>query len=75
MRNRLIGAPAATALTATLAAAADYGSQWTGAYIGGNFGYQWDTLTNSGADPAGFSGGGQAGYNWQIGQFVVGLET
>jgi outer membrane immunogenic protein len=44
-------------------------------YIGGNFGYQWDTVTNSGADPAGFSGGGQVGYNWQIGQFVVGLET
>jgi outer membrane immunogenic protein len=75
MRNRLFGAAVATVLTATLAAAADYGSQWRGAYIGGNFGYQWDTVTNSGADPAGFSGGGQVGYNWQIGQFVVGLET
>jgi outer membrane immunogenic protein len=75
MRNRLIGVAATMVLTATLAAAADYGSQWRGAYIGGNFGYQWDTLTNSSADPAGFSGGGQAGYNWQIGQFVVGLET
>jgi hypothetical protein len=30
---------------------------------------------HSGADPAGFSGGGQVGYNWQIGQFVIGLET
>jgi outer membrane immunogenic protein len=75
MRNRLIGAASAVALTATLASAADYGSQWRGAYIGGNFGYQWDTVTNSGADPVGFSGGGQVGYNWQIGQFVVGLET
>jgi outer membrane immunogenic protein len=75
MRNRLIGAASAVALTATLASAADYGSQWRSAYIGGNFGYQWDTVTNSGADPAGFSGGGQVGYNWQIGQFVVGLET
>ena len=75
MRKRLFGAAVATVLTATLAAAAEYGSQWRGAYIGGNFGYQWDTVTNSGADPAGFSGGGQVGYNWQIGQFVVGLET
>jgi outer membrane immunogenic protein len=75
MRKRLFGAAVATVLTATLAAAAEYGSQWRGAYIGGNFGYQWDTVTNSGADPAGFSGGGQVGYDWQIGQFVIGLET
>jgi outer membrane immunogenic protein len=73
MRNRLMGAAAALALTATAATAADFG--WMGPYLGGNFGYQWGTLTNSGASPAGFSGGGQAGYNWQVGQFVFGLET
>jgi outer membrane immunogenic protein len=80
MRNRLIGAAAALALsasvlTASVATAADYGPQWAGLYMGGNFGYQWGTLTNSGIAPAGFTGGGQVGYDWQIGQFVFGVET
>jgi outer membrane immunogenic protein len=90
MRGRLIGAAAAMALTATAATAADYGGpppygappapyytaySWLGPYVGGNLGYQWGALSNSGADPAGISGGGQAGYLWQSGQFVFGVET
>jgi outer membrane immunogenic protein len=33
------------------------------------------TVTFSSNDDAGFVGGGQIGYNYQFGQFVVGLET
>jgi outer membrane immunogenic protein len=59
---------------------------WTGFYIGGNVG--WDRTTGSGtfnsllgADPFttsggnGFLGGAEAGYNWQVGSFVLGGET
>jgi outer membrane immunogenic protein len=48
---------------------------WAGPYLGVNIGYQWGTVTNWPADPNGFMGGLQAGYNWQSGQFVFGLET
>ena len=59
---------------------------WTGFYIGGDVGYGWGTsdgtLTNSAgafpvpysADPNGVIGGGFLGYNYQINQFVVGIE-
>lgn len=63
---------------------------WTGFYIGANGGYGWSagntvTLTNNtgfavpgvigpGSSSGGF-GGGQIGYNWQFGQFVVGGEA
>lgn len=48
---------------------------WSGFYAGLNLGYEWGRVTNIGIDPAGFAGGGQLGYNWQIGQFVFGAET
>ena len=48
---------------------------WMGPYIGVNLGYQWGLATNSGANPDGFAGGLEGGYNWQTGQFVYGLET
>lgn len=51
---------------------------WTGLYLGANAGYSFGQFTRDGRffnDPDGFSGGGQIGYNYQIGQFVVGLET
>jgi outer membrane immunogenic protein len=62
---------------------------WTGFYIGGNVGGAWarSDVTDvdgfaSDATPgtvtavrkSGFLGGGQAGYNWQAGQFVFGIE-
>jgi outer membrane immunogenic protein len=57
---------------------------WTGFYIGGNIGGAWaqhnvtdsfngltfDTGTSNGI----FIGGGQAGFNWQAGWFVAGIE-
>ena len=55
---------------------------WTGFYVGVNAGYGWnanDSITVAGVtfdldDEGGFVGGAQAGYNYQIGSFVVGLE-
>lgn len=63
---------------------------WTGFYIGANAGYGFgsnddgdlffdddddDFFLSRNGNNDGFVGGGQAGYNYQIGQFVVGLET
>jgi outer membrane immunogenic protein len=51
------------------------GYNWTGFYAGGNIGYTWGSISNSGASPYGVLGGAQAGYNWQSGAFVFGGET
>jgi outer membrane immunogenic protein len=48
---------------------------WQGPYVGANLGYQWGSVSNTGADPNGVMGGIQGGYNWQFGQFVFGGET
>ena len=53
---------------------------WTGFYVGANAGYGWGNVNLNGwanniGDLDGFVGGGQVGYNYQIGQFVVGLEA
>jgi outer membrane immunogenic protein len=48
---------------------------WGGFYAGINAGYAWGHVTNSSIDPSGVFGGGQGGYNWQSGQFVLGAET
>jgi len=56
---------------------------WTGFYVGGHIGYGW--ASNNYSDPLipfnlhdtsanGILGGGQVGYNYQIGQFVLGAE-
>ena len=45
---------------------------WAGPYLGGNLGH--GTVGNNPAKPSGFSGGVQAGYNWQNGPWVFGLE-
>jgi outer membrane immunogenic protein len=58
-----------------LAAAPFSAQNWNGAYVGVNLGYQFGKTTNWNADPAGFAGGLQAGYNWQNGQWVFGGET
>jgi outer membrane immunogenic protein len=60
---------------------------WTGAYIGGQIGYQWGTssvITTSnvtglvspqpGYGANGVVGGAHVGYNYQMSQFVAGLE-
>lgn len=74
---------AALGMAATSASAADLPRKappayyapafsWTGFYAGINGGYGWTTSFPSKADGAVY--GGQLGYNWQIGSFVVGLE-
>jgi outer membrane immunogenic protein len=55
---------------------------WTGFYIGANIGGAWSnttvtdvfTGTSFNTDNSGFIGGGQVGYNWQINNFVLGVE-
>lgn len=73
----LLTVPAAAAdLSRSYTAPAPYSAfSWAGLYLGANLGYQFGTVHNSGADPHGFTGGLQAGYNWQTGQFVYGLEA
>ena len=52
---------------------------WTGFYVGANVGYGMGNFTGSGASnfkkPSGVLGGIQAGYNYQIGNTVLGLES
>lgn len=47
---------------------------WAGPYLGGNIGYGWGSVDNNPTKPSGFVGGVQAGYNWQAGPWVFGLE-
>ena len=60
---------------------------WTGFYVGLNAGYSWGSQDNAAVTTAGttlfsnsdhlngFVGGGQIGYNWQVNQWVFGLEA
>jgi outer membrane immunogenic protein len=58
---------------------------WTGFYVGANAGWGWANTTGSFTSTAGtgtfsasgngFVGGGQAGYNWQTGPLVLGVEA
>jgi outer membrane immunogenic protein len=60
---------------------------WTGFYVGLNAGYSWGRQDNSDVNALGvtvlsnsdhlngFIGGGQIGYNWQVNQWVFGLEA
>jgi outer membrane immunogenic protein len=47
---------------------------WAGPYLGGNLGYNWGSVDNNPTNPSGFAGGVQAGYNWQSGPLVFGVE-
>jgi len=47
---------------------------WAGPYLGGNLGYAWGSVDNNPSKPSGFAGGVQAGYNWQSGPIVFGVE-
>ena len=55
---------------------------WTGFYLGGNIGYAWASTDVTGNFAGAnwnvtndqFMFGGQMGYNWQINQFVIGVE-
>jgi outer membrane immunogenic protein len=56
---------------------------WTGLYLGADLGYGWSNVDHSftinavkvSTNPSGFIGGIYAGYNWQFGRIVAGLET
>ena len=48
---------------------------WAGPYLGANLGYAWGSVHNNVAEPSGFVGGVQAGYNWQTGPWVFGAEA
>jgi outer membrane immunogenic protein len=67
--------------SAAPASVVDYGFNWAGGYVGANLGYRWvnvdanDGLLKQSVDSDGVFGGLQAGYNWQINNFVYGLET
>ena len=55
---------------------------WTGFYVGGNLGGAWSNVDVTGNftgatwsfDQTNFIAGGQVGYNYQIGAFVIGVE-
>jgi outer membrane immunogenic protein len=47
---------------------------WAGPYLGGNIGWNWGAVDNNPTKPSGFEGGVQAGYNWQTGPWVFGIE-
>jgi outer membrane immunogenic protein len=47
---------------------------WAGPYLGGNLGWAWGSVDNNLTQPSGLAGGVQAGYNWQPGPFVFGIE-
>ena len=47
---------------------------WTGVYVGGQVGYMWGNPSPFGYTANGVVGGAHVGYNYQMGQFVAGLE-
>jgi outer membrane immunogenic protein len=46
---------------------------WTGFYVGGHLGVGWSD--GDGGGSSGFVGGGQVGFNYQINQWVFGVEA
>jgi len=54
---------------------------WTGFYVGGNIGGLWGNADISGpggevsGTKSGFVGGGQIGYDYQIGEWVIGIRN
>jgi outer membrane immunogenic protein len=47
---------------------------WAGPYLGATLGYEWGTVDNNPTHPTGVEGGAEAGFNWQHGNFVYGVE-
>ncbi|QUS41251.1 porin family protein [Tardiphaga alba] len=50
------------------------GYSWAGPYLGANLGYEWGNVSGASAKPSGIAGGVTAGYNWQSGNIVYGVE-
>ena len=88
MKRFIVGAAICVAAGWTASAnAADYGYgqqytvnqplnaySWAGPYLGANLGHQWGSVSNNPTSPSGFVGGVQAGYSFQSGQWVFGVE-
>jgi outer membrane immunogenic protein len=90
MKRFVVGAAAVIAASWTASAVAadlNYGQRapytvnqplnaysWAGPYLGANLGYEWGSVSNNPTKPAGFVGGVQAGYNFQNGPWVFGVE-
>lgn len=87
LAGAILAVPAAVGFAADVEAPAPY--DWSGAYVGAHAGYgsanvdydfNDDDLFGNDAGSTnsenldGFVGGGQIGYNWQIDNFVLGLE-
>jgi outer membrane immunogenic protein len=82
-----LGASAADLNHSTMAPASpsplvNYAFNWSGAYVGGNIGANWVNISlppiataGHNGSTAAITGGLQAGYLWQTGQIVYGLET
>ena len=47
---------------------------WARPYLGGNLGWAWGSVDNNVTRPSGLVGGAQAGYNFQTGSWVFGIE-
>ena len=86
-RITLVAAALIAAVSSVQAADLSYGSRapytvnqplimysWAGPYIGGNIGWDWGSVDNNPTKPSGFVGGVQAGYSWQNGPWVFGIE-
>src|SRR5438270_13552667 len=90
MKRLVVGAAALAAVGWTASAEAadlNYGQRapytvnqplnaysWAGPYLGANVGYEWGSVSSNPAKPSGFAGGVQAGYNFQSGPWVFGVE-
>lgn len=85
MRKSIIAAALCLFATSAFAAEPAAVNWWSGAYVGLNAGYAGSNLsvldTNGGVTPGpftystkGFTGGGYAGYNWQVSNLLFGIE-
>ena len=86
LRSQMLMSAAAIAMGVTLFGASNQAQaqtayNWSGFYIGGDIGYGGSKFKSTISEPArtkygkGFAGGLHAGYNWQMGSFVLGGEA
>jgi len=85
LRGQLLMSAAAITMGVALFGASQAQAQtaynWSGFYIGGDIGYGRSNFKSTISQPGesgkakGLLGGVHAGYNWQMGSFVFGLET
>ncbi len=55
-------------------AAPSFGTDWGGAYVGGQLGWGDVDTSGAGLDGNGAIGGVHAGYRWDLGSYVIGAE-